>query len=120
MLSQSVGYLAIQASLPRLPAVITSVLLLVQPVTTVILGAILLAELPSPWQLAGVALVLFGIALATGAGCGGSLARTRDGLTGLAVGAGPGPADWVPRPPRSRRRSIVTVAPRPAPAGPPG
>ncbi len=66
VLSQSVGYLVIQASLPRLPAVITSVLLLVQPVTTVILGAILLAELPSPWQLAGVALVLFGIALATG------------------------------------------------------
>jgi drug/metabolite transporter (DMT)-like permease len=66
VLSQSVGYLVIQASLPRLPAVITAVLLLVQPVTTVILGAILLAELPSPWQLAGVALVLFGIALATG------------------------------------------------------
>ena len=60
------GYLVIQASLPRLPAVITSVLLLVQPVTTLALGAILLAELPSPFQLAGVALVLFGIALATG------------------------------------------------------
>jgi drug/metabolite transporter (DMT)-like permease len=66
VLSQSVGYLVIQASLPRLPAVITSVLLLVQPVTTVILGAILLAELPSPWQLTGVAMVLFGILLATG------------------------------------------------------
>ena len=39
VLSQSVGYLAIQSSLPRLPAVITSVLLLVQPVTTVVLGA---------------------------------------------------------------------------------
>lgn len=66
VMSQSVGYLVIQASLPRLPAVITSVLLLVQPVTTMILGAILLAELPSPFQLAGVALVIFGIALATG------------------------------------------------------
>jgi drug/metabolite transporter (DMT)-like permease len=32
-----------------------------------LLGAILLAELPSPWQLAGVALVLGGMALATGA-----------------------------------------------------
>jgi drug/metabolite transporter (DMT)-like permease len=67
VLSQSVGYLFIQVSLPRLPAVITSVLLLVQPVATVVLGAILLAELPSPWQLAGVALVLGGMALATGA-----------------------------------------------------
>lgn len=66
VLSQSIGYLVIQASLPRLPAVITSVLLLVQPVTTVLLGAVLLAELPSGFQLAGVVLVVAGIALATG------------------------------------------------------
>jgi drug/metabolite transporter (DMT)-like permease len=77
VLSQSVGYLVIQASLPKLPAVITSVLLLVQPVTTLLLGAILLAELPSPFQLAGVALVIGGIALATGA-----LARVRTVLAG--------------------------------------
>ena len=75
ILSQSIGYLAIQVSLPRLPAVITSVLLLVQPVTTVFLGAILLRELPSPFQLAGVGLVIVGIALATG-----SLAKIRDTL----------------------------------------
>ncbi len=67
ILSQSIGYLFIQTSLPRLPAVITSVLLLVQPVATLVLGAILLAEAPSGWQLAGVALVLGGMALATGA-----------------------------------------------------
>ena len=67
VLSQSIGYLAIQASLPRLPAVIASVLLLVQPVTTVALGAVLLTELPSPAQLVGVVLVIGGIALATGA-----------------------------------------------------
>jgi drug/metabolite transporter (DMT)-like permease len=67
VLSQSVGYLLIQASLPKLPAVITSVLLLVQPVTTVLLGAALLAEEPSVAQLAGVALVLVGLATATGA-----------------------------------------------------
>jgi drug/metabolite transporter (DMT)-like permease len=67
VLSQSVGYLLIQASLPKLPAVVTSVLLLVQPVTTVILGAIWLAELPSAVQLAGVGLVLVGLATATGA-----------------------------------------------------
>jgi drug/metabolite transporter (DMT)-like permease len=67
VLSQSIGYLVIQSSLPRLPAVITSVLLLVQPVTTVMLGAALLGEIPSPAQLAGVGLVIGGIALATGA-----------------------------------------------------
>jgi drug/metabolite transporter (DMT)-like permease len=82
VMSQSVGYLAIQVSLPRLPAVIASVLLLVQPVTTVFLGAILLRELPSPFQLVGVALVIFGIALATG-----SLAKIR---AGMRVGAGIG------------------------------
>lgn len=82
ILSQSVGYLAIQVSLPRLPAVIASVLLLVQPVTTVFLGAILLRELPSPFQLAGVALVIAGIALATG-----SLGRIR---TAIGAGAGSG------------------------------
>ena len=67
VLSQSVGYVFIQVSLPRLPAVITSVLLFVQPVTTMLLGAVLLAEAPSGWQLAGVVLVLGGMALATGA-----------------------------------------------------
>lgn len=67
VLSQSVGYLVIQASLPRLPAVITSVLLLTQPVATVALGAVLLGEQPSVAQLGGVALVLVGIAVATGA-----------------------------------------------------
>jgi drug/metabolite transporter (DMT)-like permease len=76
VLSQSVGYLVIQASLPRLPAVITSVLLLVQPATTVVLGAVLLGELLSVAQLAGVGLVLGGIALATGA-----LRRVRSALS---------------------------------------
>jgi drug/metabolite transporter (DMT)-like permease len=66
VLSQSIGYLLIQSSLPRLPAAITSALLMVQPVTTVALGAILLGERPSPEQLAGVALVVAGIAIATG------------------------------------------------------
>jgi drug/metabolite transporter (DMT)-like permease len=51
------------------------VLLLVQPVTTVFLAAILLHELPSPFQVAGVGLVIVGIALATG-----SLTRIRDTL----------------------------------------
>lgn len=63
--SQSLGYLLISISLPRLPAVLTSIILLAQPVATVVLARILLAETPSVAQLAGVALVVGGIAVAT-------------------------------------------------------
>lgn len=67
VVSQSIGYVAIQAALPRLPAVISSVLLLVQPVATLVLGVLLLGEDPSGEQLVGVLLVVGGIGLATGA-----------------------------------------------------
>ena len=63
--SQSAGYLLISLSLPRLPAVVTSIILLSQPVASVILAMLLLHESPSPTQLAGVALVVGGIAIAT-------------------------------------------------------
>ncbi len=63
--SQSLGYLFISISLPRLPAVVTSIILLSQPVATVALSIILLGEAPSTAQLAGVGLVIGGIALAT-------------------------------------------------------
>ena len=62
--SQVAGYLLISASLPRLPAALTSVILLAQPVATVIAAAILLAEAPSPVQLAGVGLVVIGLLVA--------------------------------------------------------
>ena len=63
--SQSLGYLLISLSLPRLPAILTSIILLAQPVMTVGLAIVLLGEAPSPGQLAGVALVIGGIAIAT-------------------------------------------------------
>jgi drug/metabolite transporter (DMT)-like permease len=63
--SQVVGWLLISVSLPRLPAVVTSILLMLQPVSTVFLGAVLLSEAPSAMQLSGVAIVLAGVALAT-------------------------------------------------------
>ena len=63
--AQSLGYLLISLSLPRLPAVLTSIILLAQPVATVILSRLLLNETPSLAQLAGVALVVGGIAVAT-------------------------------------------------------
>jgi drug/metabolite transporter (DMT)-like permease len=63
--SQVAGYGFINISLPRLPAVLTSVLLLAQPVATVILGALLLGEAPSPGQLLGVVALLAGLAVAS-------------------------------------------------------
>lgn len=63
--SQSVGYLAISLSLPRLPAAVVSIILLAQPVATVVLARVLLAETPSVYQLGGVLLIIGGIALAT-------------------------------------------------------
>ena len=63
--SQVLGWLLITVSLPRLPAVLTSIILLVQPVTTVFLAGVLLGEAPSLEQLAGVALVITGIAIAS-------------------------------------------------------
>jgi drug/metabolite transporter (DMT)-like permease len=63
--SQVLGWLLISVSLPRLPAVLTSILLMLQPVSTVFLGAVLLSEAPSALQLTGVAIVLAGVAVAT-------------------------------------------------------
>jgi drug/metabolite transporter (DMT)-like permease len=63
--SQVLGWLLISVSLPRLPAVLTSILLMLQPVSTVFLGAVLLSEDPSAVQLSGVAIVLAGVAFAT-------------------------------------------------------
>jgi drug/metabolite transporter (DMT)-like permease len=59
------GWLLISVSLPRLPALLTSILLMLQPVSTVFLGALLLSEAPSALQLAGVGIVLAGVAFAT-------------------------------------------------------
>jgi drug/metabolite transporter (DMT)-like permease len=63
--SQVLGWLLISVSLPRLPAVLTSIILMLQPVCSVFLGAVLLSESPSPVQLLGVAVVLAGVAVAT-------------------------------------------------------
>ena len=73
--AQSAGYLLISISLPRLPAIITSVILLTQPVMSMGLAIVLLRETPSPIQLLGVGLVVGGIAAATV-----PVARLRDGL----------------------------------------
>lgn len=66
--SQVLAWLLISYALPRLPAVTTSVLLLLQPVGAVLLGMLILREAPSVAQLSGVALVLAGIVVATARG----------------------------------------------------
>jgi drug/metabolite transporter (DMT)-like permease len=63
--SQVLGWLLISYSLPRVPAAVTSVVLTLQPVMSVVLAMLLVDEDPSSVQLAGVAVVLGGIALAT-------------------------------------------------------
>jgi drug/metabolite transporter (DMT)-like permease len=63
--SQVLGWLLISLSLPRLPAVLTSILLTLQPVMTVVLGMVLLDETPSALQLLGAAAILSGLILVT-------------------------------------------------------
>jgi len=63
--SQVVGWLLISVSLPRLPAALTSVVLTLQPIGSVLLAMVLLAEEPSPVQLLGALAILSGLLLAT-------------------------------------------------------
>jgi drug/metabolite transporter (DMT)-like permease len=76
--SQSIGYLVISISLPRLPAALTSIILLSQPVATVAIARVLLDEVPSFEQLLGVAFVVGGIAVATV-----PIGRMRDRVLGV-------------------------------------
>jgi drug/metabolite transporter (DMT)-like permease len=63
--SQVVGWLLISSSLPRLPAVVTSILLTLQPVLSVIFAALIVDESPSRLQLAGAGCILAGLIVAT-------------------------------------------------------
>jgi drug/metabolite transporter (DMT)-like permease len=63
--SQVLGWLLISNSLPRLPAVTTSILLTFQPVCSVIFAALIVDETPSLLQLGGAACILAGLLTAT-------------------------------------------------------
>jgi drug/metabolite transporter (DMT)-like permease len=63
--SQVVGWLLISTSLPRLPAVTTSILLTFQPVCSVVFAALIVDESPSWVQLAGAGCILAGLVTAT-------------------------------------------------------
>ena len=62
LVSQVVGWLLIATALPRLPAVETSIMLLVQPVFAVVWSLLVFAERLSALQWTGSALVLGGVA----------------------------------------------------------
>ena len=59
---QAIGWLLISQALPRLPALETSVMLLLQPMLTVLWAFLLFEEILAPVQWVGVALVLGGVA----------------------------------------------------------
>ena len=63
--SQVLGWLLIAVSLPRLPAVVTSVSLTFQPLCSVLFAAWILGEAPSALQLVGAAGILAGLVVAS-------------------------------------------------------
>jgi drug/metabolite transporter (DMT)-like permease len=62
IVSQVVGWLLIATALPRLPALVTSVLLLTQPVFAIVWGVLFFDERQSVVQWIGSAIVLAGVA----------------------------------------------------------
>jgi drug/metabolite transporter (DMT)-like permease len=76
--AQVAGWLLISRSLPRLPAAVTSIVLLLQPVGAMAIAAAALGEDPALVQLAGAALILAGVVVAT-SGRGGRAEPAPDG-----------------------------------------
>jgi drug/metabolite transporter (DMT)-like permease len=65
LVSQTAGWLLITASLPRLPAAVSSLLLLLQPAASLVLADVVLGERPALVQVAGAALVCVGVLVST-------------------------------------------------------
>lgn len=80
LVSQTAGWLLITSSLPRLPAVVSSLMLLLQPAASMALAAIILGQRPTTLQIAGAALTCGGAVMA-------SLAATRRARDRAAEGA---------------------------------
>ena len=79
--AQVVGWLLISRSLPRLPAAVTSIVLLLQPVGAMVIAGVALGEDPALVQLAGAALILVGVVVATS----GRTARAEPAPDGPAI-----------------------------------
>lgn len=65
LLSQTAGWLFIAASLPRLPAAVASLMLLLQPAGSLVLADIILGQRPTAWQIVGAILTCAGALLAS-------------------------------------------------------
>lgn len=61
LVAQVFGWLLIGYALPRLPAVETATIILIQPVLTMVWGSIIFDESPSTLQMVGAAIVLGGV-----------------------------------------------------------
>ncbi len=68
IVSQVVGWLLIAVALPKLPALETSILLLVQPVAALLWGRLFFAETMSWIQAAGVVIVIGGVLVVSARG----------------------------------------------------
>lgn len=73
---QVVAWLLIGYALPRLPAAETATIVLLQPALTMVWGAIIFSERPSPLQIAGAVIVLIGVGLVATASSRGSKTQT--------------------------------------------
>ncbi len=65
LLSQTVGWLLITSALPRLPAAISSLVLLLQPAASMVLADVVLSERPTVIQVGGAVLVCAGVLTVT-------------------------------------------------------
>ena len=65
LLSGTLGWLLITSSLPRLPAAMSSLLLLLQPAGALVLADVVLHERPTPVQVIGALLVCLGVLAVT-------------------------------------------------------
>jgi drug/metabolite transporter (DMT)-like permease len=65
LLSQTVGWLLITSALPRLPAAISSLVLLLQPAASMVLADLVLSERPTLIQVGGALLVCLGVLAVT-------------------------------------------------------
>ncbi|MGO8958886.1 MAG: DMT family transporter [Streptosporangiaceae bacterium] len=76
LLSGTLGWLLITSSLPRLPAAISSLLLLLQPAAALALADLVLGERPTLIQVAGALLICLGVLAVTRQGAPQPAARS--------------------------------------------
>jgi drug/metabolite transporter (DMT)-like permease len=73
--SQTLGWLLITSSLPRLPAALSSLLLLLQPAASLAMAAVVLSQRPTAVQVGGAVLVCGGVLVAARSGRAAEIAE---------------------------------------------